>query len=64
MVKNNAEKVWYKSKTVWTAIVVAVIVILQELGIQIPVSYEVIYGVLAAFGIFGVRDAVGKIKKK
>ena len=52
-----ADKAWYKSKTIWTAVIVCVASIVGEFGIEIPQS---VYGVLAAFGLYGVRDAVGK----
>jgi hypothetical protein len=52
-----ADKQWYKSKTIWTAVVVCVASIAGEFGIEIPQS---VYGVLAALGLYGVRDAVGK----
>ena len=50
-------KKWYKSKTIWTAIVVCVASIAGEFGIEIP---QAVYGVLAALGLYGVRDAVDK----
>ena len=50
-------KKWYKSKTIWTAIVVCVVSIAGEFGIVIP---ESVFGVLAALGLYGVRDAVDK----
>ena len=52
-----ADKAWWKSKTIWTAVVVCVASIVGEFGIEIPQS---VYGLLAAFGLYGVRDAVGK----
>ena len=52
-----ADKAWYKSKTIWTAVVVCAASIAGEFGIEIPQS---VYGVLAALGLYGVRDAVGK----
>mgnify|MGYP001406422584 CR=1 FL=1 len=51
------KKEWYKSKTIWTAIVVCATSIAGEFGIVIP---ESAYGVLAALGLYGVRDAVDK----
>ena len=51
------DKAWYKSKTMWTAIVICVSSIAGEFGYQVP---ESVYGVLAALGLYGVRDAVGK----
>ena len=52
-----ADKAWYKSKTIWTAVVVCAASIAGEVGIEIP---ESVFGVLAALGLYGVRDAVGK----
>ena len=51
------KKEWYKSKTIWTAIVVCVVSVAGEFGVVIPDS---VFGVLAALGLYGVRDAVGK----
>ena len=52
-----ADKAWYKSKTIWTAVVVCAASIAGEFGVEVP---ESVYGVLAALGLYGVRDAVGK----
>ena len=52
-----ADKAWYKSKTIWTAVVVCAASIAGEFGIEVPDS---VYGILAAFGLYGVRAAVGK----
>ena len=46
-----ADKAWWKSKTIWTAVVVCVASIAGEFGIEIPQS---------VYGLYGVRDAVGK----
>ena len=51
------KKEWYKSKTIWTAIVVCVVSVAGEFGVEIP---ESVFGVLAALGLYGVRDAVDK----
>ena len=51
------DKAWYTSKTIWTAVAVCVASIAGEFGIVIP---ESVFGVLAALGLYGVRDAVGK----
>ena len=50
-------KNWYKSKTVWTAIVVGVLGVVQALGVGVP---EWLYAVLGALGLYGVRDAIKK----
>ena len=52
-----ADKAWWKSKTIWTAVVVCAASIAGEFGIAVP---ESVYGILAALGLYGVRDAVGK----
>jgi hypothetical protein len=51
------DKQWWKSKTILTSIVVCGVSIAGEFGILIP---ESVFGVLAALGLYGVRDAVGK----
>ena len=51
------KKEWYKSKTIWTSIVVCAVSVAGEFGVVIP---ESVFGVLAAFGLYGVRDAVDK----
>ena len=51
------KKEWYKSKTIWTAIVVCAGSVAGEFGVVIP---ESVFGVLAALGLYGVRDAVDK----
>jgi len=55
------DKVWYLSKTVWSAIVIAGIAIYTTYTGQ-PVP-EFIYPLAGAFGLYGLRDAVGKLKK-
>ena len=52
-----ADKAWWKSKTIWTAVVVCVVSVAGEFGIEVPDS---VFGILAALGLYGVRDAVGK----
>ena len=54
-----AHKACWKSKTVWTSVVAGVVVVLQAVGIVEAVP-EVVWTLLAAFGLYGVRDAVGK----
>ena len=54
-----ADKAWWKSKTVWTSIVAGVVGVAQAAGI-IEAVPEVVWTLLAAFGLYGVRDAVGK----
>jgi hypothetical protein len=54
-----ADKAWWKSKTVWTSVVAGVVGVLQAVGVVEAVP-EVVWTLLAAFGLYGVRDAVGK----
>ena len=54
-----ADKAWWKSKTIWTSIVAGGVGILQAAGL-IEAVPEVVWTLLAAFGLYGVRDAVGK----
>jgi len=50
-------KTWYQSKTMWTAVVTAVVAVLQAAGLVSAVP-EVAWQLLAAFGLYGVRDAI------
>lgn len=59
------------SKTVWSAILIALTAILQALGVDLVgdpeamgTIYQVIYYLAGAFGLYGLRDAVGQAKKK
>jgi len=54
-----ADKQWWKSKTIWTSVVAGVVGVLQAAGIvdQVP---EIVWTLLASFGLYSVRDAVGK----
>jgi hypothetical protein len=54
-----ADKAWWKSKTVWTSVVAGVVGVAQAAGV-IEAVPEVVWTLLAAFGLYGVRDAVGK----
>ena len=54
-----ADKAWYKSKTVWTSVIAGVVGVAQAAGLIESVP-EVVWTLLAAFGLYGVRDAVGK----
>ena len=54
-----ADKAWYKSKTVWTSVIAGVVGVAQAAGL-IEAVPEVVWTLLAAFGLYGVRDAVGK----
>ena len=58
-------KAWYESKAMWAALLYFVLTIvevngwLEGLGIVIP--WESIKAGLAALGLWGIRDAQGKI---
>jgi hypothetical protein len=54
-----ADKAWYKSKTVWTSVIAGAVGVLQAAGVVEAVP-DVVWQLLAAFGLYGVRDAVGK----
>ena len=60
------------SKTVWGAIIIALTALLQAFGVDFSADpelvnhiYEVVYGLAGAFGLYGLRDAIGqKIKRE
>jgi len=52
----NIEKKWFKSKTIWVAVVAGVLGILEAVGVSIPPEA---YKVLVALGLYTVRDAIG-----
>ena len=54
-----ADKAWWKSKTIWTSIVAGGVGVLQAAGL-IEAVPEVVWTLLAAVGLYGVRDAVGE----
>ena len=61
------DKEWYQSKTIWTAVLVLLTGILQALGVSavenpetMQTIYTVLYHILAAFGLYGLRDAIGE----
>lgn len=58
-------KPWYKSKTVWTAIVTALISavgpVSKAFGHEIIIP-EWVYGVLAGLGLYGLRTSKEEIK--
>jgi len=56
------KKQWFKSKTIYAALAVLGVTIANAMGVNLPM--ETIYGILGAFGLYGVRDAVGKITIK
>lgn len=52
------DKEWYKSKTIWSAIALALIGVAKAYGLELP--YDAIVTLCGAFGLYGVRDAIGK----
>ena len=52
----NINKGLFKSKTVWVAIVAGVIGTVEAMGVPIPAE---VYKVLAALGLWTIRDAIG-----
>tara|TARA_R110000765_G_scaffold326955_1_gene418147 strand:+ start:2729 stop:2923 length:195 start_codon:yes stop_codon:yes gene_type:complete len=54
-----ADKAWWKSKTIWTSVIAGAVGVLQAAGVvdQVP---ELVWTILASFGLYSVRDAVGK----
>lgn len=55
------------SKTVWSAIIIALTALLQAFGVDLASDpeltvhiYETIYGLAGAFGLYGLRDAISK----
>ncbi len=55
------DKKWYKSKTIWTSILLVIVVAAWETGYISPMYLDKIFAVLGALGLYGVRDAIGKI---
>ena len=53
-----ADKAWWKSKTIWTSVVAGVVGVLQAAGVVEAVP-EVVWTLLASFGLYSVRSAVG-----
>ena len=58
-----ADKAWWKSKTVWTSVIATGVGILQAAGVVEAVP-EVVWTVLASFGLYSVRAAVGSSTAK
>ncbi len=59
MAKKEIKKEWYKSKTMYAALIVFGVTVANALGVQLPL--ETIYGLAGAFGMYGIRDSVSKI---
>lgn len=54
------DKPVYKSKTILAGVAIAIIGLLKWQGVELP--YEAVYSILAAFGLYGVRDAIANNK--
>ena len=52
------DKEWYKSKTIWSGVALLAVGICQAMGINLP--YEILYSAAGAFGLYGLRDAIGQ----
>lgn len=64
-------KKWYKSKTIWSAILIVVLAVLQALGVDLSADpeltatiFEVAMLLAGAFGLVGLRDAIDKQKDR
>jgi hypothetical protein len=58
MKKTNIKE-WYKSKTVWTAIITGVLGVIEALGLNIP---NEVFVFLGSFGLYSLRTATKEIK--
>lgn len=47
-------KQWWKSKTIWVAVVAGALGVIQAFGVPVP---EYVYAILGAFGLYGLRVA-------
>lgn len=64
---NTMDKPKLLSKTVWSAIIIALTALLQAFGVDLTADpeltvhiYETVYGLAGAFGLYGLRDAISK----
>jgi hypothetical protein len=64
-------KKWYKSKTIWSAILIVVLAVLQGVGVDLMANpeltstvFEVLMLLAGAFGLYGLRDAIDKQSQK
>lgn len=65
--EKTMDKPKHKSKTIWGAGIIALTAILQALGIDVAGNpetmqtiYQLTYALAGAFGLYGLRSAVGK----
>lgn len=68
---NPMDKPRYLSKTVWSSIIIAATAILQAVGVDfvsnpetMQTIYNVAYSLAGAFGLYGLRSAVGEQIKR
>ncbi len=54
------DKPFWKSKTIRAGVIIAGIGVVEWYGLELP--YEIKYSLAAAFGLYGLRDAIGNIK--
>jgi len=53
------KKSFWKSKTIWAAVITGVLGVISAFGVSIPVE---LYALLAAFGLHGLRTAKTSLK--
>lgn len=65
------DKPWYRSKTVWSAVLILITGILQASGVDlaanpaaVETAYQILYTVAGAFGLYGLRAAIAEKSKK
>ena len=60
-------KSWYKSKTVWTAVIYAILNAVPPISTAVGHPVEIppfVFRILEAFGLYSVRDGMGKALTK
>lgn len=69
--EKTMDKPKHKSKTIWGAAIVALTAILNALGMDfvndpqtMQTIYTMLYALAGALGLYGLRDAVGKLKSQ
>lgn len=51
------KKNWYASKTIWSAIALTGLSLVEIFGVSIP---QELYVIVGSFGLYGFRDAMSK----
>src|SRR5690625_682673 len=54
------DKPWYKSKSIWSAVLIIVAAICQAIGLDPVIAYEFIFAIAGAFGLIGLRQAAAE----